>query len=319
MNGKIVAYGELLLRLSAADGTIRDSRSFNACYGGTESNVLACLSALGHKTSFLSALPEGPLGEAALDHLTGLGIDVSGVLTGGDTIGMYFSESGSASRGANVVYARRHSQFTLLTEDSFDFEKVFDGAVLFHISGISLALSPSSRDLAFRLMHEAKKRNITVSFDFNYRPALWTADNARAHLRRAAGIADILLASSRDLDAFLQTGEENALDDYPCKYLVLRDRNVVSPSLHSVGIAMLHRGERRSELPVFSFPVTEKIGGGDAFNGAFLHALLCGMNDIDILRFAAAAFALKHQVKGDVLKASENDIISFMNKTEDIQ
>ena len=121
MNGKIVAYGELLLRLSAADGTIRGSRSFNACYGGTESNVLACLSALGHRTSFLSALPEWPLGEAALDHLTGLGIDVSGVLTGGDTIGMYFSESGSASRGANVVYARRHSQFTLLTEDSFDF------------------------------------------------------------------------------------------------------------------------------------------------------------------------------------------------------
>ena len=173
--------------------------------------------------------------------------------------------------------ATRNSRFLRRTRS---ISKKSSTAPSFSISAEYLSRSlPLRAILRSDLCTKQKKRNITVSFDFNYRPALWTADNARAHLRRAAEIADILLASSRDLDAFLQTGEENALDDYPCKYLVLRDRNVVSPSLHSVGIAMLHRGERRSELPVFSFPVTEKIGGGDAFNGAFLHALLCGMND----------------------------------------
>lgn len=135
-------------------------------------------------------------------------------------MGMYFAENGTASRGANVVYARRHSAFTHLDENSFDFDKVFDGVDLFHISGISFALSPSSCALSYRLIREARERGVAVSFDFNYRPALWTTEEALPKLGKAAALADILLASHRDLETFMQTDEEKAFEDYPlCTHL----------------------------------------------------------------------------------------------------
>lgn len=317
MKRKILAFGEILLRLSA-ENTIRDSRTFGACYGGTESNVLACLAALGHEVKYLSALPSNPLGAAALDHLKRLGIDTSDMVIQGDTMGIYFAEKGTASRGANVVYSRRHSEFTRLDENSFDFDKVFDGVGLFHISGISFALSDSSRALAFRLMKEANERSIPVSFDFNFRPALWTAESARPVLKQAAMQADILLASHRDLETFMETDEQNALNEYKCSHLVLRDRTVLSSERHSVKISAIKRIGEKAEISEFSFPVTERIGGGDAFNGALLHCLLVGTADKEALKFAAAAFALKHRIPGDVLALSEDDIVKFMQETEEL-
>ncbi len=314
---KVLAFGEILLRLSADGDTIIGSRSFSACYGGTESNVLAFLTALGHSTKYLSALPENALGKAALLHLERLGVDTSDVLVGGDTMGMYFAENGTASRGANVVYARRHSAFTHLDENSFDFDKVFDGVDLFHISGISFALSPSSCALSYRLMREARERGVAVSFDFNYRPALWTTEEALPKLGKAAALADILLASHRDLETFMQTDEEKAFEDYPlCTHLVLRDRTVLAPDRHSVRVTVMRNDGARCEMPPFTFPVTEKIGGGDAFNGGMLHGLLEGTNLADATYFAVAAFAMKHTVPGDVLAVPEQKIRDFMSRTE---
>ena len=61
---KIVAYGEIMMRLSPQDyNQVADASTFDACYGGTESNVLVALSHLGNKTSFVSKVPNNPLGE----------------------------------------------------------------------------------------------------------------------------------------------------------------------------------------------------------------------------------------------------------------
>lgn len=319
MNGKILAFGEIMLRLASPAGkTIRESGHFDAIYGGTEANVLACLHAFGHEAKYLTALPEGPLGEAVLDHLGRFGIDTSDVLVRGDTLGLYFSENGTASRGANVIYYRRHSEFTRLDETSFCPDRVFAGVELFHISGISFALSESSRRLAFRLVREARARGIAVSFDFNYRASLWPVERAREVLREAAQEADILLASRRDLDTFLCMREEEVFEKLPCKLLALRDRTVLSPDRHAVRLSLLRQKER-CDLPETAFPVAEKIGGGDAFDGALLHALLRGDALERAAKFAVAAFALKHTVKGDTFTLTEGDVMRYQKKLEEGQ
>lgn len=319
MKKKIVAFGEIMLRLAAPDGkSIRDSDRFDAVYGGTEANVLACLSAFGHETKYLTALPEGPLGEAVLAHLARFGIDTSDVLVRGDTLGLYFSENGGASRGTNVIYCRKHSEFTRLDEQSFLPDKVFAEAALFHVSGISFALSESSRRLAFRLVREAQARGIPVSFDFNYRAGLWPVGRAREVLREAAAVADILLASRKDLDVFLQMREEEVFERLPrCRCLALRDRTVLSPARHAVQLSLLLRREGRYDMPEVSFPVLERIGGGDAFNGALLHALLRKDAPADAAKFSVAAFALKHTVRGDTFTLTEGDVLRYLKKMEE--
>lgn len=70
---KIVAFGEIMLRLSPENCMpIKDAHSFSACYGGSEANVLVCLSALGFETEFLSVIPYGGVGDGAIKHLRGL-------------------------------------------------------------------------------------------------------------------------------------------------------------------------------------------------------------------------------------------------------
>ena len=320
MKNKILAYGEIMLRLKATGGSIATSASFEACYGGTEANVLACMAGLGHETSYLTALPATELGQAVLNHLSAYNVDTSDVVVRGDTLGMYFVEDGTASRGSNVLYLRKHSEFTRLTVDDVNFDKVFKDVSLFHVSGISFALSESSRQLAYRLMDEAKKRKIKISFDFNYRAKLWSVDTAREQLVKAATNADILLASTLDLTTILQVSEEEFFRKYPCEYLILRDRKVLSATEHSVMVKVLHKTENGVDsylFPQTAFPVSEKIGGGDAFDGCMLHALLVNADNLkDATLFGVAGFMLKHQQKGDTFTASERDVAKFAKELE---
>lgn len=304
-----------MMRLKAADGDIAHGTRFEACYGGTEANVLACMHGLGHSVKYVTALPDSSLGEAVLCHLHGYGVDTSDTVVRGDTLGIYFVEDGAASRGSNVVYQRRFSEFTRLTESDIDYDRVFDGADLFHVSGISFALSDSSRQLAFRLLAEARARRVPVSFDFNYRAKLWSRDEARVQYVKAASYADILLASSLDLQVFLQTDAERIWELYPnCKYLAVRDRKPLDNSTHSVSVSAYRRTERGVEQFHFAetpFAVTEKIGGGDAFDGCMLHALLDKRDLRSATLFAVAGFILKHSQKGDTFDANADEIARF--------
>lgn len=318
-NGVIAAFGEIMLRLSAPLGTdAKNCASFDACYGGTEANVLACLSNFGHSVKYLTALPDNGLGEAAAAHLKNYGIDTSDIVVGGDNLGVYFVENGNGSRGANVIYYRNNSEFTRLDESSFDFDRVFKGVKLFHISGISFALSSGSNRLAFALLREAKKRGIKISFDFNYRAKLWSTEKAGEQFLRAVEYADVVLCADLDLKTFLHTDGERFFDKYAnAEYLVVRNRVPVSTDKHKVSVSVLrNRGGavRRYDAPETTFDVAEKVGGGDAFDGAVLHKILCGAEPKEIAEFAVTAFVLKHGIKGDTFTLGERDVADGVNE-----
>ena len=151
----IVAFGEIMLRLTAADALYHTDR-FDAAYGGSESNVLVTLSCLGHPTRYLTKLPANDLGRGAVMHLQKYGVDCRHVLFGGDTMGMYFLEPGFDTRAAKVIYARKHAEVTTLCETDIDYADVLEDCAVLHISGISFALSPSVKTICFTLLREAK-------------------------------------------------------------------------------------------------------------------------------------------------------------------
>ena len=76
MNNKnVVAFGEIMLRLTPPDyTTISEAKNFIANYGGGEANVLVSLSHLGHNTEFLTKLPDNQLGDSAIKHLKAHGV-----------------------------------------------------------------------------------------------------------------------------------------------------------------------------------------------------------------------------------------------------
>lgn len=307
----IVAFGEIMLRLTAP-GSILNANEFSACYGGSESNVLVALACMGNPTRYLTKLPDNDLGRGAMAHLKKYGVNCADILINGNNMGMYFFEPGYCVRQSKVIYARKHAEVTTLCENDFDYTKVLEDCAVLHISGISFALSPSVEVLCFRLLEEAKQRHIPISFDFNYRAKLWSVEQAGAVFKRIIPYADIVFCSRRDLTAFLDVTEENYFEKYKqTKYLVMREREIISNDKHAVQTSVYtENGCVATNEKTFS--VLERIGGGDAFAAGFLHGWLRFDGSIqDILDFAIACFILKHTVRGDVLPMSEKEISSY--------
>ncbi|MBQ3528292.1 MAG: sugar kinase [Clostridia bacterium] len=322
MDKKITAFGEIMLRLTPFEkSTVLLAKSFEACYGGSESNVLVALAALGHKTDYITALPDNSLGMAALHHLRSFGVGVDNIIVRGDRMGLYFLEEGFGERPTKVIYNRKGSEVSNLSENDVDYDRVFDDCKIFHISGISFALSESSRALAFRFLEEAKARNITVSFDFNYRASLWSEKEAEEVFRRIIPFVDILFCSERDLVSFLQTTCDDFYNYYDCRYVFVREREVIDGAMHKVSVNLYNKEKGLIASGSKAFPVMERIGGGDAFTAGALHILSNDMDSYeDALSYAIALFVLKHTVKGDVISLDAGSVNAYLsNNSKDVR
>ena len=86
---KIVGFGEIMLRLSTQNHLLlKETTSFEACYGGSESNVLIALTALGNTTDYISVIPDSEIGTAAVNHLKKHGVGTSHIARTGENLGM---------------------------------------------------------------------------------------------------------------------------------------------------------------------------------------------------------------------------------------
>ena len=91
MNGRIVTFGEVMLRLkSPGHERLLQSPVLEATFGGGEANVAVSLAQFGRQVAFVTALPENPLGDACVAFLRGRGVDVTGILRQGERLGTYY-------------------------------------------------------------------------------------------------------------------------------------------------------------------------------------------------------------------------------------
>ena len=74
--GRVVCFGELMLRLTAMQsGVLLQERRLDCTFGGAEANVAVSLARLGWPSSLVTALPTNPLGVTARDELRRYGVD----------------------------------------------------------------------------------------------------------------------------------------------------------------------------------------------------------------------------------------------------
>ena len=72
----VLALGEVMVRLSVpAAGRLEFARSLEVDVGGGEYNVVYALARLGHRSGFISRLPDHPLSRLVLNHARAAGLD----------------------------------------------------------------------------------------------------------------------------------------------------------------------------------------------------------------------------------------------------
>ena len=138
---KIVTFGEIMMRLNP-EGYQRfvQAEKFEASYAGGEANVAVSLANYGLDASFVTKLPDNPLGAAARNAVRHYGVDTSDIVWGGPRLGIYFVEKGASQRPSKVVYDRAGSSIALAKRADFDWKRILKGAKWFHFTGITPAL-----------------------------------------------------------------------------------------------------------------------------------------------------------------------------------
>ncbi|MDR0916334.1 MAG: sugar kinase [Oscillospiraceae bacterium] len=298
---RVVTFGEIMLRLSPPANTrFSQAQSYDAHYGGSESNVAAALAQFGVDARFVTRLPDNDISDGAVAGLRALGVDTSEIARGGERVGVYYLERGAGQRPSRVIYDRKNSAIATASRDNFDWKRIIGGADWFHFSGITPALGENVAEIALDAVTCAKRCGATVSCDLNYRTALWSIGDARRVMARFAPHIDIMIANETQLrDVF---GDDA---HFPIAATTVRggssaDENDFAGELRIGGTVYRSRGYRLS--------IVDRIGGGDAFAAGLIYAQLNGYAPQDAVEFAAAAGALKHTIDGDVLLANVSEV-----------
>ena len=330
----VVALGELLLRLkSPGHERLLQSATLEATIGGAEANVASALASDGIATAFVSSVPKGPLGDAALAELRRFGVDVSRVTRGPGRLGVYYLEAGAGHRPPRVVYDREGSSMAVANPSAFDWPRLLDGATWLHVSGITPAISASAAEITLDGVRHARDAGLTVSVDFNHRAALWRWGKSPADIMPEivshahigiAGREDIQKmlgiplggdprAREPDVESFTALAAE-VLKRFPqMEMQVITLRESVSAS-HNFWSAILctrevtHRS-RRWEIT----DMVDRIGAGDAFSAGLLYAFATyGRKNQHALEFATAASCLKHTIPGDVNRVRASEVEALL-------
>jgi 2-dehydro-3-deoxygluconokinase len=242
-------------------------------YGGAESNVAAHLAEFGYRTGWASCLGQDPFGERIQAGLAARGVDVS-LVTRDSTAptGVYFKDP-DLGQGARTLYYRAGSAASAMTpEDAGTWPLEQTGWI--HTSGINPALSDSCSALTEHLLDQAGAKGYKVSFDVNYRPALWGVNDAGPRLLELARRATVVLVGLDEAETLwgCTTAEQvSALLPDP-GHLVIKDSAIEAVEF----VREQNRAERIHRVPAHRVQVVEPVGAGDAFAAGYLAGLLRG-------------------------------------------
>ena len=306
-----LGFGEVMMRLSPVGmERIAYSDSFIKRAGGSELNVVSGIARLGLRTGLISKLPDSTMGSYIRNQIRSYGVSddhVARDTAGNARLGIYYYESGVYPRKPQVVYDRAGSSFTSINMDEIG-RDVFDQADLFHVSGITLALGEKARETAFELVKGFKAAGAKISFDVNYRAALWSEEEAKAAVEAILPYLDILFVSEETSRRMLgRTGELEDIQkgysaDYGISVVASTQRKILSHSRHSFGSVIYSAKDDKcfTAKPYENIEVVDRIGSGDAYVSGVLYSILSGKSIEEAVEYGNAMAAVKNTVPGDL-------------------
>jgi len=304
----IVAFGEVQLRLATKNfERLEQATCLDVKIGGAELNVMVTLQRLGLKTSYVTRLPNNPLGRMVQNKAREHGVDTSHVIwSDGDRLGVYFLEFGALPRPSSILYDRANSAISRIQPGMIDWENVFSEAKAFHVSGITPALSPSCLAATSEALSKAREKGLLVSFDLNYRAKLWGQEQAKAGLSPLMQYVDVLVTTEEDTKRVFQIEGKDwqdvarkLADTFGFKIVAITLRENITVWRNN-WTAIVLADDQIYEDRTYEVEVVDRVGSGDAFAGGFLYGYLSGKGIEASLKYGNAGAVLKHSCPGDL-------------------
>jgi len=223
-----------------------------------------------------------------------------------------------------------------------DLEALLDGFDWLHLSGITPAVGGNCPKLIMDLLKTAHAKNMTISFDGNFRSRLWTWEAARDFCTECLPYITVLFGiepyhlwkdendhSKGDWKdgvplqpSYEQQDEvfQKFVERYPnLKCIARHVRYAHSGSENSLKAFMWYQGHT-FESKLFTFNILDRVGGGDAFASGLIYAMMHNYRPMDMINFAVASSVIKHTIHGDAnITDDVESIRNLMNMNYDIK
>lgn len=287
----VLTVGEpMALFMATAPGELHAVADYRRAAAGAELNVATGLARLGLRTGYITRLGADSFGRFLQGEMEREGIDRRHVATdAAHPTGFMLKTRAEDGSDPQIEYFRKGSAASHLSLADAP-QGAFPARHL-HLTGITPALSPSTRELAFHLARQARAAGATISFDPNLRPRLWPSPEAMAECINAlAALCDTVLPGLGEGRTLTGRDTAEGVADF---YLAQGARQVVV-KLGPEGAFYAQQGGARGTAP--GCPVTrvvDTVGAGDGFAVGVVSGLLEGL---DLARAAARGNAIGARV-----------------------
>ena len=305
---KVIAIGEALIDFIPHEKgrALNNVENFLRVPGGAPLNVAAAVAKLGGKSQMLTKLGQDGFGDAILNEVKPLGVDVSRIsrTKEANTALAFVSLREDGER--DFSFYRNPSADMLLSAEEICSED-FNERDILHFCSVSLIDAPI-KEAHIRAIEIAKEKGCLISFDPNVRLPLWKQpEDCRKAILEFLPLSNIVKISDEELEFI--TGikdEKEALDS-----LLTGDVKVIIYTKGTNGAEFITK-ERVIFSPSFKVSAQDTTGAGDSFIGSLLYQVAEGEYSLEelvtlseekvqeILTFSNATAALTVCKKGAI-------------------
>lgn len=283
---EVMCFGEPLIGFFTKNIS-EEQPTFKAAIGGDSSNVALAVKKLGHSSAYTTRIGEDVFAKKIKKYWEKEDVDTSNVFT--DNVyqtGIYFAIFQPNGKH-DFIYKRKNSASANFTIE--DAKKVSLNQIkIFHLSGISQAISKSCLEASFYLMRKCKKMGIKISYDLNYRNALWSEDYfgsiAWHTIKHFANLVCLTLDEARLMGL---KGEPKKI----AKTVLKEGPEYVAVKLGKKG-CVFGSSDGIERCHTFNIKSIETTGAGDASTAAIIVGLLEEMQNKQIVYFANAVASM---------------------------
>jgi len=291
-------------------GSLKEISLFERGWGGDTSNMTVSAARLNKSCGYICRLGDDEFGKSFLEMWRRENVDASRVIVEeGSFTGVYFVSLVNGGKH-DFTYYRKDSAASHLSPEDLDPDYIKQSKI-FHSSGISQAISESCKEAVFKAAEIAKGAGKMFSFDPNIRLKLWPINTARSVISYTLEMTDIAMPSTED--AKIITGYSSPEEAAKC--ILKKGPRIVAIKLGAEGCLVMTEDEK-FKVPGFDVRVVDTTGAGDAFDAAFLTAILEGLSMEKAAEFANAVAALKSRGRGAVIPLpTRREVEEFFNSS----
>jgi fructokinase len=266
---RVICLGEILLDC-LADQIGRDwefVESWTPYPGGAPANVACALNKLGTAAAFIGCVGQDEAGEQLVKLLESVGVNTAGIQRHPTTPTrrVYVTRSAAGERSfagfggsGPDEFADTHLKAGQLPESLF-------AAADYLVTGTLELAYPDSRQAIEKALELAKKHQLGIFLDINWRPVFWLApDRAPALIRELLSQVDLVKCSDDEAEWLFGTSDPTVIAEQ-------------LPGIKGVLVTAGDRGcayqlgENRGKMPAFPIETVDTTGAGDGFVAGFLH------------------------------------------------